>query len=322
MTIPMRTSLRGGAVLLLAATLAAQKMPLPDGPGRQLQLFDLTVLRPKEAPAFAAPQLLAGKRREPSEPTDFETIARMLEHFVDPPLGPGDACQLLGDRWLAVIGSPAQVASIERLFHLAVRHREHPIEVTVQLLLVDDTKFTGNVKQHLVEVVRDEQVSFEVVLDEKQAKELTTRLDLLAPQRIDAPTLSVLPLQRGHLSVIDQTAYVRDFNLTRKGDALIADPIVDVVWDGNITDVCATLLPDGMIGVTCDVAFQEVQKPIRTFETTIGKDLPVTLQLPRVTGTRLRQTAVLGEGSLVVLATQKASGDWIVALVRAKTAPR
>lgn len=321
----LHTNLRGSSTLLLLATmLTAQKLPLPDGSGRQLQLFDLHALRaaPETTPALLEPPSKLDPAATPKAAPDQLMLADVFGRLVEPPLGAGDSCQLLGNRWLAVLGSPAQIASAERLFHLAMSQRDRTIEVEIQFLDVGDKDFVGKVRPHLVEVAREHRVSFENVLDAGGAKELAAKLAKIECNRLECPKLTVTPLQRANVSVMNQTAYVRDFNLERQGDTLIADPIVDVVWDGNSTDVCATFLPDGMLGLTCDATFQEVQKPIQTFETTIGLKHPVTIQLPRVTGTRLRQTAVVGAGSLIVLATQKVDGTWLLALVRASAAPR
>jgi hypothetical protein len=68
---------------------------------------------------------------------------------------------------------------------------------------------------------------------------------------------------------------------------------------------------------------QEVEKPIAEYKTTVaGTTLPVTIQLPRLTATRLTQAAVLAEGSLEVLAARKLDGSWLLALVSAQARPQ
>lgn len=305
-------------LLCLSSPLLAQKLPLPDGTGRVVQLFDLQqLLGPDKAPPAALP--VPGLVPPPAQPHASQQIADMLRHFVDPPLGPGDGLEVLGKRWLTVLGSPVQVASAERLLALATARRDAPIVVQVELLQLPDKAFGEHVKARLAQVVRGAQVGYEAVLEAGAAKEFTAALAKVDHDRMEAPQLSVLPLQGAILSMQNQTAYVKDFVCTRVGDTVVADPVVDVVWDGNRTDVCATFLPDGMLGVWCDVTFQEVEKPIATFETKLGLGVgkPATIQMPRVTGTRLQQTVVLGAESLVVLATQKVDGTWVLATVRA-----
>jgi hypothetical protein len=161
------------------------------------------------------------------------------------------------------------------------------------------------------------------MLEKAAASTFRAALAKAPTSQLDAPRLAKNPLQRAPISTLTQTLYVKDFTLSRTGDTLIADPVVDVVNDGNTTDVIATWLPDGLLGLSCDVTFQELQKPIPQFETTLAKGIhPVTIQLPRVTGVRLRQTAVLGKDSMVVLAAQRADGSWLCATVQAGPMPK
>lgn len=128
-----------------------------------------------------------------------------------------------------------------------------------------------------------------------------------------------MPLQTAMVSITTQTSYVQDFSVRRKGDAVIADPIVATTWDGFESKIHAAFLPDGTIGVACDVHVQELQRPMPSFTTTLaGCTQPVTIQLPRTTGLRLHQVAAVHDGDLVVLAAQKVDGDYLVAFVQAR----
>ena len=111
---------------------------------------------------------------------------------------------------------------------------------------------------------------------------------------------------------------MQDYTLTSNGDQLIADPIVGVVWDGIMVEFCAMVLDDGLIGMCCDVQSQQLQRPIQEFQADIGTGTPVTIQLPRTTGVHFRQTTRVAAGDLVVLATQKVDGDYLLAIVEAR----
>ncbi|HZN40282.1 MAG TPA: hypothetical protein VFD82_15855 [Planctomycetota bacterium] len=192
----------------------------------------------------------------------------------------------------------------------------------MQLFGCDDKAF-AKLKDRLVQVERDQRVTYENVFGKQDAHDFADAVAKTAATRLVAPKLSVLPLQRANLAVKNQTAYIKDFTITKTGDKVIADPVVDVVWDGNETEVLATFLPDGTLGIACDVVFQEVEMPIAEFRTTVVETAePVTIQLPRLTATRITQTAVLGEGSLVVLAARKVDGSWLIALVSAQARPQ
>ncbi len=250
------------------------------------------------------------------------SIVGLFRRLIDPPLQPGDDLRTLGDRWLVLLGSPAQAASAERLWHAALAKKEDPIDVQVHMFEIDAKAFAP-LQEKLVAVQREQGMAFEGMLEKDAASAFRAALAKAATQQLDAPRLCMNPLQRGTMSMVKQTSYVKDFTVTRTGDTLVADPVVDVVQDGNITDVIATWLPDGLLGMSCDVTFQELQQPIPQFETTLGPGLPpVKIQLPRVTGVRLRQTAVLGKDSMVVLAAQRASGEWLCATVQAGPLPK
>jgi hypothetical protein len=294
-------------LLLLATTLMAQKLPLPDGSGRVLQLFDVQTFLPKPGTAPA---------------TELQKIADVMARFLEPSLGPGDDFKALGDRWLALLGSPEQIAAAERLFRLAKERRERLIDLDVQLFGCDDKAF-AKLKARLVQVERDQRVTYENVFGKQDAHDFADAVAKTAATQLVAQKLTVFPLQRANVAVKNQTSYVKDFTITKNDKDYIADPVVDIVWDGNETEVLATFLPDGTLGIACDVVLQEVEKPIAEYKTTVaGSTLPVTIQLPRLTATRLTQAAVLAEGSLEVLAARKLDGSWLLALVSAQARPQ
>ena len=54
---------------------------------------------------------------------------------------------------------------------------------------------------------------------------------------VTSPRITVYNSARGNLSVLNQVAYVQDFNVEIAQGASIADPIVNVVQDGVVLDV-------------------------------------------------------------------------------------
>ena len=117
-------------------------------------------------------------------------VADMVRRFLEPALGPGDDCKVLGDRWLSVLGSPVQIAGVEHLLALAAREREREttIEVQLELMQFDDKAF-GTVKESLAEVVRGTRVDHEAVLDAEVARAFEARVQPLAGNRLQAPNL-------------------------------------------------------------------------------------------------------------------------------------
>jgi type II secretory pathway component GspD/PulD (secretin) len=120
---------------------------------------------------------------------------------------------------------------------------------------------------------------------------------------MNSQILSVVNKGRGHVAVINQTAYVRDFDVEVAQAAFIADPKVDVIQDGIVLDVQPIILNDRKyIILNLNPTVAELQRPIPTFTTSLaGSTLPVTLQLPNLTVTNFSTTAKVPDGGSVLL---------------------
>ncbi|MCC7397169.1 MAG: hypothetical protein IT455_08905 [Planctomycetes bacterium] len=120
---------------------------------------------------------------------------------------------------------------------------------------------------------------------------------------VNSQILSVVNKGRGHVAVINQTAYVRDFDVEVAQAAFIADPKVDVIQDGIVLDVQPVILNDRKyIILNLNPTVAELQRPIPTFTTSLaGSTLPVTLQLPNLTVTNFSTTVKVPDGGTVLL---------------------
>ncbi len=120
---------------------------------------------------------------------------------------------------------------------------------------------------------------------------------------VNSQILSVVDKERGHVAVINQTAFVRDFDVEVAQASFIADPKVDVIQDGVVLDVQPIIQQDRkfiIMNLTPTVA--ELTRPIPTFTTSLaGSTLPVTLQLPQLTVTSIATTARVPDGGTVLL---------------------
>jgi hypothetical protein len=308
--------------LLFTTALAAQAMPLPDGSGRVVQVFDVAKLLPTAKPGPDLALKIADEHAFPaSDP--LAAIAACLGRLLEPKLGPDDDLKTLGDRRLVLLGTAAQAKGIERLLQAATSQHDRLIDVHLQFFTVADKDFQEQLGKRLPAVQRGARTTREAVFDKNAADELLALLAKLPGDRLEAPPVTVRPLALATLFTKNQTAYVKDFTITRQGENWIADPVVATVWDGNESEVIATLLPADSLGVSCSVTFQELEKPIARFETKIGPaKVPATLQLPSLTVLRMQLTATLQDGGAVALATQKTNGSWLVATASATAQPR
>ncbi len=120
---------------------------------------------------------------------------------------------------------------------------------------------------------------------------------------VNSQILSVLNRERGHVAVINQTAYVRDFDVEVAQAAFIADPKVDVIQDGLVLDVQPVVHHDRKyVTLNLNPTVAELTRPIPTFTTSLaGSTLPVTLQLPNLTVTNFSTTVKVPDGGTVLL---------------------
>ena len=120
---------------------------------------------------------------------------------------------------------------------------------------------------------------------------------------VNSQILSVVNRGRGHVAVINQTAYVRDFDVEVAQAAFIADPKVDVIQDGIVLDVNPIIQNDRKyITLNLNPTVAELQRPIPTFTTSLaGSTLPVTVQLPNLTVTNFSTTVKVPDGGTVLL---------------------
>jgi hypothetical protein len=109
--------------------------------------------------------------------------------------------------------------------------------------------------------------------------------------------------ERGYVSIINQTAYVRDFEVEVAQAAFIADPKVDVIQDGIVLDVKPTVSADRKPHHPEPAADgRRAVRPIPTFSTSLaGSTLPVTLQLPTSRSAPSATTVEVPDGGTVLI---------------------
>ncbi len=122
-------------------------------------------------------------------------------------------------------------------------------------------------------------------------------------QELNGQELTVLNNQRGHVAVINQTSYVRDFDIEVAQAAFIADPKVDVIQDGIVLDVKPTVNYDRRsITLELHPTVAELIRPIPTFSTSLaGTTQPVTIQLPTLQVRSFATVATVPDGGSVLI---------------------
>jgi type II secretory pathway component GspD/PulD (secretin) len=120
---------------------------------------------------------------------------------------------------------------------------------------------------------------------------------------VTAPRVLVFNTARSNLTVMNQVAYVQDYDVEIAQAASIADPIIAVVQDGVILDVRPVVSADRRF-VTLELrpTVAELKRPIRTLTTSLGvSGNSVTIQLPELEVSRVRTSVPMPDGGTVLL---------------------
>lgn len=130
-----------------------------------------------------------------------------------------------------------------------------------------------------------------LVLDADGTQESLARVRAVPGVRtLQAPRITTFPAQRASLEVIEETPYIKDYELTVLPDqgVELADPVVDVVRAGTSVDLLAVPLGADRIAVEIEFSQTSAKKPYEQLVTTVGRsETPVTIQRPQVYVARL-----------------------------------
>lgn len=125
---------------------------------------------------------------------------------------------------------------------------------------------------------------------------------------VTSPRITVYNTARGNLAVLNQVAYVQDFNVEIAQAASIADPIVSVTQDGVVLDVRPVVSADRrFITLELRPTIAELKRPIKEIITTLGSQNSVTIQLPEVEIQRVRTSIPMPDGGTILLGGMKVS---------------
>lgn len=119
---------------------------------------------------------------------------------------------------------------------------------------------------------------------------------------LTAPRITVHNTQRGHVSILNEIAYIRDFDTNTATGVAVADPVVDVIRDGIVLDVRPTISADRRyITLELRPTLATLLRPIPTFTTSLGVGTPVAIQTPQLTLQRIRTTVTVPDGGSFVI---------------------
>ncbi|MBX3473409.1 MAG: hypothetical protein KF754_03435 [Planctomycetes bacterium] len=119
---------------------------------------------------------------------------------------------------------------------------------------------------------------------------------------LTAPRITVHNTQRAHVSILNEVAYIRDFEVNTAAGVAAADPVVDIIRDGIVLDVRPTISADRRY-VTLELrpTLAVLLRPIPTFLTSLGVGTPVAIQTPQLSLQRIRTTVTVPDGGSFVI---------------------
>jgi hypothetical protein len=269
------------------------EVPLDDPGARELRLYPVRERLDAILDLHAGVDVRSADARREEERELLRRLRDAIRIFVQPAFEDGEEVQALGFEHLAVVGRPEQHAWTEAFLERQSTLAQRIATVQLELLKIAPAAFA-----------KLEFGAEPLVLDPKGAAAL--RLALAADgsgvvDTLQAPRISTLALQSAQASALNNTSYVRDYEVIRLDDgSSIADPVIDVVRDGLVLDGWFVALDEGHLGLCWSVTAMDLQRPIPKFQTQLGAGNPVSIQLPDVAVARFDAEVVLAPGSLAV----------------------
>lgn len=329
------------AMMSGSQTLSAQASP-STADERVAQLYDIGDIVVTET--IGGPDLRLGGadiewKSEAGYGASSHAVARLLRAFVKPALQGNEEINPVGERWVVVLARPAQHAWVARFLEAARQDKRPVITVNCRCLRVPELTFLRDIKPALAK--RKEPAETENAEPEvPDADEVSYVTEVLAPgdkttkfirelyrtegaEDLTQQRLSVRPLEVAQMAVINQTAYVKDFDVEIAQGQFIADPIVDVVQDGIKTETAVSPLESGRLGVSLETVVSELARPIPTFTTQLGAGTaPVTIQLPSVSSTKIEAAVEIEGDQIVLMAPPPLNGKRFIFIVTVENDPR
>ncbi|MFV1958694.1 MAG: hypothetical protein ACC662_04705, partial [Planctomycetota bacterium] len=126
-------------------------------------------------------------------------------------------------------------------------------------------------------------------------------------QQVTASRITVYNTQRANVSVLNQVAYVQDYEVEIAQASNIANPVIQTIQDGVVLDVRPVVSSDHRF-VTLELrpTVALLTRPIATFSTSLASgpvtaSAPVVLQIPELQVSRVRTTVVIPDGGTLLL---------------------
>lgn len=227
-----------------------------------------------------------------------EQIASNIQEFVEPPADAEFSVEVLSASELQVTGSTEQLIWASTFIEAASDEGFLDSMVDVSITVY---RLPAGSSEDLI------QGSSGLTLTPESLKALAGKLETLkGADRMTTPRVLMNVGAPASISTVDQTAYIKDFELTFFPDLekAIADPVVDVINEGLFIDLRALPIRKGTLLLKADYRSASLRRPIReeTRKLTSGT-AEVTVQVPELREVKASVEFELKDGASVVLST-------------------
>lgn len=245
------------------------------------------------------------------DPAVIRDYAALATRFCEPAIDPAEErIQPEDQGFLIAYLQPAQHEWLEKFLALQRAPAINWIaEATVQLYSVPAGAL-GKMKL---------EGSATLLVDKQSILSMGATLVAQGAELVVAPKLSFFPNQRSDLSVLDEVAYVRSYELRviEPGSVEIADPIVDVIKEGQVVRLRAIQVAEALYGLEIESVISEIERPIPTKKMRLSPVHPteVEIGMPQVRTATVNATVRLANDSGVLLIASGLAKDRDLALV-------
>lgn len=120
---------------------------------------------------------------------------------------------------------------------------------------------------------------------------------------LQSPNLTVYNTQRANITLINQLAFVQDFDVEVAQTAFIADPQIGILQDGLDLDVKPIVSNDRRyVTLQLQPTVATLKRPIQTFSTSLGAfTTPITLELPEISIQKAQTTVRVPNGGTLLI---------------------
>ncbi len=250
-----------------------------------------------DATARRLAQLEDQEERRAQAVVALTALEEVVRNHMEPPLhGADDDLRVLGDSVLVLRGTAAQHAWLAAFLETQ-RGTNALARVRTTLWIVPHGVGRGllgtpeDMDRRLLETRTD-------------VDDVHTAAAGLGLEVVTSPEMYAFPRQLTNVSVLNEVSFVIGWDLVRvePDDRAVADPVIDVVQEGLTLDTRAVPLGDGFWTVDAELAYANLQRPVRSITTTLGDDGPeVEFSLPVVSRVSLSTSLTIASGGGALL---------------------